>query len=73
MEIKLGSVPVQVGQAETPLLLEVFHAHVPRTTSYVVRLQVGAEGAASTWLPIVLTPGCARALAALLSLPIQTA
>lgn len=75
MEIKLGSVPVQVGRDYTGVMLEVFHGDVRDPDShvgYTVRLQVRREGDSSTWLPIVLTPSGARALAALLTLPIQT-
>lgn len=75
MEVKLGSVPVQVGRDYTGFMLEVFHGDVrdpDSHTGYVVRLQVRREGDSATWLPIVLTPGGARALAALLGLPLQT-
>ncbi len=82
MEVKLGSVPVMIGLDSNHLLeifqvLEVFQAEAPEPApphnpvAYVVRLQVRAEGGPSTWIPMVLTPGCARALAALLTLPLQ--
>jgi len=74
MEVKLGSIPVQVGQDYTHHFLEVFHGDVRDPDShvgYMIRLQVRQEGQASTWIPMILTPAGARALAALLCLPIQ--
>ncbi len=70
MEIKLGSVPLFASGE----LLEVFHVStLPDSLgTYLVQLQVRREGDRSTWTPFFLTPAAARALAALLTLPVQT-
>ncbi len=74
MEIKLGSIPVQGWGHDLDFMLEVFQADVRHPDShvgYMVRLQVRREGERLTAVPMFLTPSSARALAALLSLPLQ--
>ncbi len=76
MEIKLGSIPVRVGPAEG-FILEVFHeaygdpggdiAHLG-LIHLVLRHEHDARGNAA----MIVTPSVARALAALLTIPIQT-
>lgn len=84
-EVKLGSIPLYSGRPDTlGYVLEVFHDRVPDpfhdrvpdpgpSKGYLIRLQARHESnRQSTFLPMHLTPAAARALAALLTLPIQS-
>lgn len=75
MEVRLGSVALRVGTGQEyggDHLLEVFQfPDAGRDLPACIRLQIRREGEAPSSVPLFLTPAAARALAALLTVPLQ--